>query len=85
MVEREFQGMDPAKKSAMSDKTFADLSASALQKHLAGINYPKSKQEIIDYARSHNATDAVIEALDKFEDKEYRSAAEVSQEFGKVK
>ncbi len=77
--------MDPAKKSAMSDKTFANLSASALQRHLGGIDYPRSKREIIDYARQRGATEAVIEALDRFDDKEYRSAAEVSQEFGRIK
>ena len=77
--------MDPAKKSAMSDKTFRDLSASALQKNLSGIDYPKNKREIIDYARQQGATDAVIEALSRFDDKEYHSAAEVSQEFGRIK
>ena len=78
-------GLIGGERAAASDKTFEDLSASALQKYLGGINYPKNKREIIDYARGQDATPAVIEALNRFEDKEYRSAAEVSQEFGRIK
>ncbi|MDI6719767.1 MAG: DUF2795 domain-containing protein [Methanomicrobiales archaeon] len=82
---RHGESRDPAKKSAMSDRTFASPSASALQRHLGGIDYPRSKREIMDYARQRGATDAAIESLDRFEDREYRSAAEVSQEFGRIR
>ena len=71
--------------SVKSESSLEELSASALQVHLKGILYPKNKQGIIAYARDQNAPPAVLQTFEKFEDKEYRSAAEVSQEFGKVK
>ncbi|PKL61290.1 MAG: photosystem reaction center subunit H [Methanomicrobiales archaeon HGW-Methanomicrobiales-2] len=68
-----------------ADESFEELSASALQKHLKGMDYPAGKQDLIDHARKSDAPESVIEALSRFEEKSYQSAADVSQEFGRIK
>jgi len=71
--------------SAAQASSVQELSASAFQKYLGGIDYPAGKSELISHARSKNAPDAVIQVLEMFQDKSFNSAAEVSQEFGRVK
>lgn len=71
--------------SVHAEGSFAELSASALQSHLKGMNYPAGKQDLLDHARKNNAPESVIEALSKFQEKSYTSAADVSQEFGRIK
>lgn len=52
-----------------------------VQKHLKNIDYPKTKQEVIDYAVNHGATQVVLDDLNDLSDKTYNNAAEVSREF----
>ncbi len=61
------------------------LSAAGFQVALRGMDYPARKQNLIERARENDAPSSVIEALGQFEDREYRSAADVSQEFGKIR
>jgi hypothetical protein len=49
------------------------------------MDYPAGKQELLDHARKNNAPDAVIQVLEMFGDQTFRSAAEVGQEFGRIK
>ncbi|MCK8519594.1 DUF2795 domain-containing protein [Methanoculleus sp. 7T] len=71
--------------SAAQAASVEALSASAFQKYLHGIDYPAGKQDLINHARKNNAPSAVIQVLEMFEDKTFHSAADVSQEFGRVK
>ncbi|KAF5081876.1 hypothetical protein DSECCO2_104850 [anaerobic digester metagenome] len=71
--------------SAAQASSVRDLSASAFQKFLSGMDYPAGKQDLISHARKNNAPDAVIQVLEMFQDKSFQSAADVSQEFGRVK
>ncbi|BBL68380.1 DUF2795 domain-containing protein [Methanoculleus chikugoensis] len=68
-----------------AEGSFEELSASALQSHLKGMDYPAGKQDLIDHARKNNAPESVIEALGRFQDKSYQSATDVSREFGRIK
>jgi hypothetical protein len=52
-----------------------------VQKHLKNIDYPKTRQEVIDYATNHGATQDVLSDLNDLSDKTYNNAAEVSREF----
>jgi len=58
------------------------LSAAGLQTYLRGIDYPAGRQDLINHARKNNAPENVITVLEGFSDRSYRSAAEVSEEFG---
>ncbi|WP_243671141.1 DUF2795 domain-containing protein [Methanoculleus chikugoensis] len=50
------------------------------------MDYPAGKQEIVAQARKNNAPQDVITAIEGgFSDRTYRSAADVSTEFGKVR
>jgi hypothetical protein len=71
--------------SAAQASSVQELSASAFQKYLSGMDYPAGKQDLINHARKNNAPDAVIQVLEMFQDKSFQSAADVSQEFGRVK
>ncbi|MDK2891382.1 MAG: hypothetical protein PWR21_2014 [Methanoculleus sp.] len=71
--------------SAAQAASVEELSASAFQKYLSGMDYPASKQDLISHARKNNAPDAVIQVIEMFQDKTFQSAADVSQEFGRIK
>jgi len=58
------------------------LSAAGLQTYLRGIDYPAGRQDLINHARKNQAPEGVITVLEGFSDRSYRSAAEVSEEFG---
>ncbi|KAF5053624.1 hypothetical protein DSECCO2_396500 [anaerobic digester metagenome] len=58
------------------------LSAAGLQTYLKGMDYPAGRQDLIAHAREHNAPEHVITTLTRFSDRTYRSAADVSAEFG---
>ncbi|MDD3070248.1 DUF2795 domain-containing protein [Methanoculleus horonobensis] len=61
------------------------LSAADLQVYLKGMDYPAGRQDLITHARKNDAPETVIAALERFEERDYRSAADVSTEFGKVR
>ncbi len=61
------------------------LSAADLQVYLKGIDYPVGKQDLVAHARKNDAPASVIATLDGFSDRTYRSAAEVSEEFGRTR
>ncbi|KAB8189985.1 DUF2795 domain-containing protein [Nonomuraea phyllanthi] len=49
-----------------------------LQKHLGGVEYPASKQDLIKAAREHNAGNEIIRALEAMPDREYDGPNAVS-------
>ncbi len=58
------------------------VSAADLQSYLKGMDYPAGRQDLIAQARKNDAPDSVITILEGFGDRTFRSAAEVSEEFG---
>jgi hypothetical protein len=48
---------------------------------LKGIDYLAKKQDLIEHAKKNNASNEVLEDLNKIPDKEYTNAADVSKEF----
>ena len=49
---------------------------------LAGIDFPADRSKIVDYARNHNASSEVIEALQGMPDDQYTSMADVFKGLG---
>ena len=49
---------------------------------LAGIDFPANRSKIVDYARKHNASNEVIEALSGMPDDQYTSMADVFKGLG---
>ena len=60
------------------------LSAADLQVYLKDIRYPAGREDLINHAREHNASADVIAALERFSKRNYQSAADVSEEFGRI-
>lgn len=58
--------------------------AADLERALAGIDFPKSKQALVEYA-SQRAPAEIIRALEALPDRVYRDAAEVGLGFGAEK
>ncbi len=50
------------------------------QKFLSGVDYPASKQELVEHARSQGAGDEILQALERIPDREYDGPNAVSQE-----
>lgn len=77
-------GMKGGQAAVHATESVEELSASALQTHLKGINYPAKKQDLLNQAKKNNAPPAVMQTIEKFEDREFSSPTEVSREFGRV-
>ncbi len=93
-VVEEIRREPPAQKETVAEEqpetrraepSHAHISAADLQVYLRGIDYPVGKQDLIAHAQKNNAPEGVIGVIEQFSDRTYRSAAEVSQEFGKVR
>jgi hypothetical protein len=49
-----------------------------IQKALGGMDYPASKDQIVQHAESHGADKEVLDALRKIDDREYEGPSGVS-------
>ena len=49
-----------------------------IQKALGGMDYPATKEQIVEHAQQHGGSDDVLEALRKIEDREYEGPSGVS-------
>ena len=56
----------------------------AVQKALAGVSYPTTREQLAETARSHHADQEIIELIDRLPDKNYDSPAAVSKAIGQV-
>jgi hypothetical protein len=48
---------------------------------LKGIDFPKSKNEIVQYAQNNKASNDIVADLQELPDRTYNNAADVAQEF----
>jgi Protein of unknown function (DUF2795) len=54
-----------------------------VQKALAGISYPATKQQLIDHARGKKPDKQIMEALESIPDQEYSGPDQVSKAVAK--
>ncbi|MEU7168601.1 DUF2795 domain-containing protein [Streptomyces morookaense] len=50
-----------------------------LQKCLKGMDYPATKEKLVDHAKKHGATKSTVDALSAMPKKEYESPAAVTK------
>jgi len=55
-----------------------------LQKHLKGVSYPASKEDLIAAARDNGAPREVLDALQRLPGDQFDSPAEVAKAFGEL-
>lgn len=51
-----------------------------VQKHLGGLDYPASKDDIVSKAKDSGADGAMLDALSSLPDKQYEKPTDVSHE-----
>ncbi|WP_394252306.1 DUF2795 domain-containing protein [Arthrobacter pityocampae] len=61
----------------------ADPSPIDLQKALGGVDYPASKQDLVQHAKDKGADTTVLEALENLPDREFDSPTDVNKEASK--
>ncbi|WP_017720495.1 DUF2795 domain-containing protein [Kamptonema formosum] len=55
-----------------------------VQKDLKGVDYPASKQDLLEHAKQHGADENVRSTLEQLPDQEYQTPAEVSKAIGEI-
>ena len=54
------------------------------QRFLGGLDYPASKQQVVDHACGRDADEEIVSALEQIADREYDGPNAVSEELGKI-
>jgi hypothetical protein len=57
----------------------AKINPIQMQKHLKGVDYPASKEELVEHAKQQGADDNAIAVLEQLPDEDFESPTEVSQ------
>jgi hypothetical protein len=73
------------RRGAMEMAPTAGINTATVQTYLRGINYPADKAMITSVAKANAAPDAVMMYMNRLPEREYRSSAEVNEEFSKIK
>ncbi|MEB3359666.1 MAG: DUF2795 domain-containing protein [Synechococcales bacterium] len=55
-----------------------------VQKFLKGIDYPASKQDVVDHAKQNGADENVCSTLERLPDQDFETPAEVSKAIGNI-
>ena len=53
-----------------------------IEKALKGMNYPASKQDLVQKAKSNNASQDVIQTIENFSQDKFNSPVDVQKAFG---
>ncbi|MFC7381185.1 DUF2795 domain-containing protein [Sphaerisporangium rhizosphaerae] len=54
-----------------------------VQKFLSGVDYPASKEQLVEHAKSKNADEQAMDALRRLPDKEYEGPSGISKELAR--
>jgi hypothetical protein len=60
-------------------------SAADIEKVLAGIHYPKTKKELVEYASQKASNEELLKIIKSFPDRTYRDSAEIAIALGELK
>lgn len=55
-----------------------------LQKHLKGVDYPASKEDLTKHAQQQGADEDALSTLEKLPDEQYETPADVSKAVGEL-
>ena len=81
----------PSTRGGKAGVISSSISAATIAKVLAGIDFPKSKNDLKEYARDHISkaqvgdTESVLNLLDELPAREYTNMADIEQEIGRIK
>lgn len=55
-----------------------------VQKVLKGMEYPASKQDVVEHAKKHGADENICSTLEQMPDQEFETPADVSKAIGEI-
>ena len=55
-----------------------------VQKFLSGMDYPASKEEIVEHAKSNGADENIMDTLEQLPEEDYETPADVSKAIGEI-
>lgn len=55
-----------------------------LQKHLKGMDYPASKQDLVEHAKSSGADKKMLDMLEQLPDEEFQTPTDVNKAVGEL-
>ncbi|MCK9276759.1 MAG: DUF2795 domain-containing protein [Methanoculleus sp.] len=86
MVVRDMKGMKESAMSGMSKVagTIQELDPQIIEASTSGMNYPASKNDLITRAKESEAPQIVLDAINQFEDRQYKDPEDVKSEFQKI-
>ena len=53
-----------------------------IQKHLSGVEYPASKEDLVSHAREESAPDEVLDTLQRLPERDYDGPTAVTEAVG---
>jgi len=56
-----------------------------IQKALGGVDYPASRENLVDTARHHRADASIVELLGRLPSQRYESPADVSKDLARLR
>lgn len=62
----------------------AKINPIELQKHLKGVNYPATKQDVIEKAKENGADQELQSALENLSDEQFETPADVNKAIGAI-
>jgi len=60
-----------------------DVNPIEVQKHLGGVDYPVSKEQLVDRARESGADDSIVSALSRLPSEQYDGPDTVMERLGR--
>lgn len=69
---------------ATEEDIVANVNPVQIQKYLDGVNYPASKQDLVNKAKQEGASQDVLQTLEKMPGKQYNGPVDVSEAVGKI-
>ena len=55
-----------------------------VQKFLSGMDYPATKEEIVDHAKSKGADENIMRTLEQLPDESFETPADISKAIGEI-
>ncbi len=70
----------------MTEQSSVQANSAQVAQALEGLDYPRQKREIVDYAIRHTVTHSpdVIRVIERIPDREYGSMADVEKSIGEI-
>jgi hypothetical protein len=84
MATREHQGTHKGGQGKQRGGQHGRLKPVQLQKHLGGLDYPVSKEDLIERAQEEGADEEMMNLLGQLPDREYNSPVAVSKEAARI-